>query len=109
MTATDSQYGDLLRRALIRINSEGKEMQTLLMSHSGDKAAHRQDGFTGLSLGHRPDSFVVTGVVGADNVTTSYPDSMMFLPTGGRPCFTEVRFNATQLYVLADITLDNLA
>ena len=70
-------------------------MQTLLLDNA-KKQEHRLDGFTGITLGHDPSkAFVVTGVVGADNATQSYPDAMMFLPTGGRPCFTQVGYNKT--------------
>ena len=73
MTTTVHGYGDLLHRALIRIDRDGQLMQTLLVDNHMPQE-HRLDGFTGMALGSNPDSsFVVTGVVGADNATSSFP------------------------------------
>ena len=82
MTVNDPSFGDSLHRSLIRLDKNGAHMQTLLLENA-NKAEHRMDGFTGIALGHDPDhAFVVTGVVGADNATSSFADAMMFLPPG---------------------------
>eukprot|EP00930_Biecheleria_cincta_P002016 TRINITY_DN103094_c0_g1_i1.p1 TRINITY_DN103094_c0_g1~~TRINITY_DN103094_c0_g1_i1.p1 ORF type:complete len:484 (-),score=63.27 TRINITY_DN103094_c0_g1_i1:198-1649(-) len=107
-TVKDPEYGDLLHRALVRVDKKGEVMHTLVLD-STNKQEHRMDSFTGMSLGHDPEhAFVVTGVVGAGNESTTFPDQVMFLPTGGQPCISQIAYDNAGLKVVFDRKLEEL-